>query len=119
MDATITTGQKVFATLRWIDERNAASLGYDEPGDEHYQDGQWVIEGPTGEHIRDIEAGDVDPFATAALAESDVERVQAYARADLDGTHSVTGPLSGGLGPWVEMPGNYGPAYTIHRAQSR
>lgn len=104
-----------FATLRWIDDRNATSLGYDEPGDGRYLAGMWVIEGPTGEHIRDIEPNDVDPYRTAPFAETDVEQVQTYARADLDGTHSVCGPLPGGLGPWVELPANYGTAYEIHR----
>ena len=112
MDATIT----VFATLRWIDDRNAAALGYGELGDEHYRAGRWVIEGPAGEHIRDIEAGDVDPFATEPLTEADVERVKTYARADLDGTHSVCGPLPGGLGPWVELPGVQLPN-TLHTSE--
>lgn len=79
----------ITATIRWIDESNAHSLGYFGYGKNGT--GTWVLEGDGDVWITDL--GDLDDIAT----------VQRKAETRL----SLTG------GQWRSLPSNYGPAMTL------
>lgn len=77
---------EIIATIRWIDEHNAYSLGYF-----GYRTGTWVLEGDGDEWIADL--GDLD----------DIAAVKRAAESHL-GLASTT---------WRSLPGNYGPALEL------
>lgn len=84
------------AVIRWIDDSNAASLGYDD--EPKYLHGAWVLETCGGEWKADLDG--------IGATQIDVAQREAGFVVDADPADTT----------WKPLNGNYGAAYELVRA---